>query len=291
MGDDGALLAPRQDQLLVATVDTLVSGVHFLPETDPVSLGHRVLAVALSDLAAMGAEPAWALLALTLPEADPAWLAGFAHGFFALAERYRVDLVGGDTTRGPLTIAVQALGWVSEAEALTRSAAQVGDWVCVSGRLGEAGLGLKMLKQEVAWRDEEAVARFLRPMPRVELGLMLRGRVRTCIDISDGLTQDLGHILAASQVGATLDWEALPLSAAVKRYIDETGDWHLPLCAGDDYELCFTVSPQRALELEQCLQQFDLTWHRIGTIEYQPGLRLRRGKEAIDLPPQGYRHF
>lgn len=291
VGDDGALLAPRRDQTLVATIDTLVSGVHFFPEVDPASLGHRALAVNLSDLAAMGAEPAWALLALTLPEADPAWLAGFAQGFFALAKRYRVDLVGGDTTRGPLSITVQALGWVPESEALRRSAARAGDWICVSGQLGDAGLGLKMLKQEVAWQDDRAVARFLRPMPQVELGLTLRGLAHACIDVSDGLAQDLGHVLAASKVGATIDWEALPLSEAVRQYIDETGDWCLPLCAGDDYELCFTIPPQRALALEQYLQKFDLAWHRIGTIEHQPGLRLRKGKGVIDFPPAGYRHF
>lgn len=291
IGDDCALLASRQDQTLAATIDTLVSGVHFPPDLDPVSLGHRALAVNLSDLAAMGAEPAWALLALTLPEVDAAWLAGFAHGFFALAERYRVDLVGGDTTRGPLSITVQALGWVPESEALRRSAARPGDWICVSGQLGNAGLGLKMLKQEVAWQDNGAVERFLRPVPRVELGLRLRGLAHACIDVSDGLAQDLGHVLSASKVGATIDWEALPLSESVRRYIDETGDWYLPLCAGDDYELCFTVPPQRALELEQYLQKFDLAWHCIGTIEHQQGLRLRKGRGVIDFPPAGYRHF
>lgn len=291
VGDDCALLAPRRGQSLAATIDTLVSGVHFLPDIDPVSLGHRALAVNLSDLAAMGAEPAWALLALTLPEADATWLEGFARGFFALAERYRVDLVGGDTTRGPLSVTVQALGWVPESEALRRSAAQVGDWVCLSGRLGEAGLGLKMLQGELAWQDEAAIERLLRPVPQVELGLALRGLARACIDVSDGLAQDLGHVLSASQVGATIDWEALPLSEAVHRYIDESGDWRLPLCAGDDYELCFTVPPQRALELEQRLQKLNLTWHRIGTIERQPGLRLQRGKQVIDFPPIGYRHF
>lgn len=291
VGDDCALLAPRRGQSLAATIDTLVSGVHFFPGVDPVSLGHRALAVNLSDLAAMGAEPAWALLALTLPEADAAWLEGFARGFFALAERYRVDLVGGDTTRGPLSVTVQALGWVPESEALRRSAAQIGDWVCLSGRLGEAGLGLKMLQGEISWRDEGAIERFLRPMPQVELGLALRGLARACIDVSDGLAQDLGQVLSASQVGATIDWEALPLSEAVRRYIDESGDWRLPLCAGDDYELCFTVPPQRALELERCLRKLNLTWHRIGTIEHPPGLRLHKGKQVIDFPPIGYRHF
>jgi thiamine-monophosphate kinase len=265
--------------------------VHFLPNIDPISLGHRALAVNLSDLAAVGAEPAWALLALSLPEADAAWLEGFAQGFFALAERYRVDLVGGDTTLGPLAVTVQVLGWVPEAQALKRSAARAGDWVCVSGPLGEAGLGLKMLKGELGWQDLGAVARFLTPIPRVELGLALRGLAHACIDVSDGLAQDLGHVLSASQVGATLVWESLPLSEAVRRYIAETGDWRLPLCAGDDYELCFTVPPQRAPALKQRLSELGLPWHRIGTIEPQPGLRLRRGQAVIEIPPLGYRHF
>ncbi|GAB6066948.1 thiamine-phosphate kinase [Methylothermus subterraneus] len=291
VGDDCALLVSRPHRCLAVTVDTLVGGVHFLPEIDPVSLGHRALAVTLSDLAAMGAEPAWALLALTLPEADAAWLEGFAQGFFALAERYLVDLVGGDTSFGPLSVTVQGLGWVPEAGALLRSAARVGDWICVSGPLGDAGLGLKMCKGELAWSDEGAVARFLRPMPQVELGLALRGLAHACIDVSDGLAQDLGHILAASGVGATLVWDDLPLSAAVRRYIDETGDWRLPLCAGDDYELCFTVPPERALDLERDLQERKLAWHRVGTIEPQPGLRLRKGNQVLDFPPLGYRHF
>ncbi len=290
VGDDCALLKPC-GQMLAATIDTLISGVHFLPSTDPVSLGHRALAVSLSDLAAMGAEPAWALLALTLPEADTAWLEGFAQGFFALAQRYRVDLVGGNTARGPLTISVQVLGWVSRSKALLRSAARVGDWVCVSGSLGDAGVGLKMLKGEIAWREAHAIERLLKPTPRVELGMALRGLAHACIDVSDGLAQDLGQVLAASQVGATLEWEALPLSDTVRRYIAETGDWRLPLCAGDDYELCFTVPAHKALALEQRLRELNLHWQRIGTIEHCLGLRLRRANRVIDFPVVGYRHF
>lgn len=291
MGDDCALLACQPDQVLAATIDTLVSGVHFFPQIDPVSLGYRALAVALSDLAAMAADPAWVLLALTLPEVDVAWLQDFACGFLALTERYCVDLVGGNLTRGPLTITVQALGWVPEQQALKRSAAKPGDWVCVSGFLGEAGLGLKMLLGEVDWRDERAIKHFLRPQPQVEFGLALRGLAHACIDVSDGLAQDLGHVLVASQVGASIDWEALPLSQAVRRYIAETGDWHLPLSAGDDYKLCFTVPPQHVAQLEQRLQRLGLAWHRIGEIEENSGLRLRKDGRIISVPPTGYRHF
>ncbi|MBN2701752.1 MAG: thiamine-phosphate kinase [Methylohalobius sp. ZOD2] len=291
VGDDAALLVAPAGQALAASVDTLVSGVHFFPDVDPVSLGHKALAVNLSDLAAMGAEPAWVLLALTMPEADSDWLEGFARGWFELAESYQIDLVGGDTTRGPLVITVQALGWIPEGKALRRSAARPGDWICVSGPLGDAGLGLKMLQEEVAWRDESAIERLLRPVPRVALGLALRELAHACIDISDGLAQDLGHVLSASGVGAIVDWSALPVSAAVRDYMEKTGDWRLPLCGGEDYELCFTVPPQKSTELERSLQKNNLTWHRIGTIEQQQGLRLRKGERLIDFSSAGYRHF
>jgi len=291
IGDDAALLAPPPGQTLVATVDTMVAGVHFFPDVDPAALGYKLLAVNLSDLAAMGAEPAWVLLALTLPEADSDWLADFAEGLFALAGRYRVDLVGGDTTRGPLTLSLQALGWVPEGEALRRCGARPGDGIYVSGTLGGAALGLKMLKGALAWRDEAAVERLLRPRPRVELGLALRGLAGACIDVSDGLAADLGHILAASGVGALIEWDRLPLAAAVRRYVAETGDWRLPLEGGEDYELCFVLSDAAAGKLARRLPETGVAWHRIGTIQKEQGLRIDKGGMVIPLPPAGYRHF
>lgn len=291
VGDDAALLDPPPGQVLAATVDTMVAGVHFFPDADPAALGHKLLAVNLSDLAAMGAEPAWALLALTLPEADPDWLGAFAEGLFALAGRYRVDLVGGDTTRGPLTLSLQVLGWVPEGQALRRCGARPGDGIYVSGTLGDAALGLKMLRGELHWRDEMAVGRLLRPQPRVALGLALRGLAHACIDVSDGLAADLGHVLSASGVGAVLEWESLPLSAAVRRYVVETGDWRLPLSGGDDYELCFTLPEAAAPALQQRLPAGAVAWHRIGTIQKEQGLRINKGGKAIPLPPAGYRHF
>lgn len=194
IGDDGAVLCPPPDHELVVTVDTLVSGVHFLPTVDPERLGHKALAVNLSDLAAMGAEPRWASLALTLPEADPAWLAAFARGFFRLAERHGVELIGGDTTQGPLAITVQALGWVPRGAALRRSGARPGDRIYLSGPMGCAGLGLKIRLGQVAFDDAEAVLRLEQPEPRVELGVSLRGIASACIDVSDRLAADLGHL-------------------------------------------------------------------------------------------------
>lgn len=291
VGDDCAVLHPPAGKQLAATIDTLVAGVHFLADVAPEVLGHKVLAVSLSDLAAMGAEPAWAFLALTMPEAEPAWLERFSQGLLKLAGQYQLDLVGGDTTRGPLSITVQALGWLPKGAALLRSAATPGDEIYVSGCLGDAGLGLKMLQGEVEWKAREAIDRLQRPHPRIALGMALRGMAHACIDISDGLAADLGHILEASGVGATLSWEALPLSEAVRRYIHESGDWLLPLTAGDDYELCFTVPEKSRGLLEQSLQCLDVSWHRIGKIERRQGLRLNKGGEVMALPGAGYRHF
>ncbi len=291
IGDDGALLQVPPGQTLAATMDTLVAGVHFFPDVDPESLGHKALAVNLSDLAAMGAEPVWGFLGLTIPEADAEWLERFAGGLFGLAERYRIDLAGGDTTRGPLTVTLQALGWVPEGQALRRSGAMPGDGIYVSGCLGDAGLGLIMLQGKIGWRDQAVIERLLRPEPRVGLGLALRGLAHACIDVSDGLAADLTHILNASGVGATIEWEALPCSPAMLRYLRERGDWQLPLQAGDDYELCFTMPPERQAALMRRLPSKTVAWHRIGTIEKQQGLRLKKGGTVMALSPAGYRHF
>lgn len=291
IGDDCALLRCGDGRELAVTVDTLVSGVHFLPDVDPESLGHKVLAVNLSDLAAMGAEPRWATLALTLPEADEDWLKAFAQGLFDLAGRHGVELVGGDTTRGPLAITVQAMGRVPQGLALRRSGARPGDLVYVSGPLGLAGLGLKIRLGQTTIDAPEAIVRLERPEPRVHLGQQLRGLASACIDISDGLAADLGHILEASGVGAVLDCECLPLSDGVRRYLADTGDWRMPLTAGDDYELCFTVSPAAKDALEQRLSESGLTAILIGRIQPERGLKLRKNGRDIDLTPAGYEHF
>jgi thiamine-monophosphate kinase len=291
VGDDCALLRVEEGQDLAVTADTLVEGVHFLPDVDPESLGHKVLAVNLSDLAAMGAEPRWVTLALTLPHSDRAWLQSFATGFFALAERHGVELIGGDTTRGPLTITVQALGLAPRGYALRRSGARPGDLVYLTGELGAAGLGLKIRQGRTGIDDPTAVVRLEKPEPRIDAGIRLRGLASSCIDVSDGLAADLGHILEASGVGATIEWDRLPLTDGVSRYIAETGDWRMPLSAGDDYELCFTVPPANRDELEQRLATGDCPFAPIGRIDSQAGLRLLRDGRSIELPQDGYQHF
>ncbi len=295
IGDDAALLQPPPGAALVATTDTLIAGVHFPLDTDPQSIGHKALAVNLSDLAAMGATPAWVLLSLTLPEADEPWLASFAQGFFALAERHHIALVGGDTTRGALAVTVQALGRVAPQGALRRDAARVGDLIYVTGTLGDAGLALLALQDEVklprAERDY-ALTRLNRPEPRVAAGCALAGIAHACIDISDGLAADLGHILAASGVGAQVQVERLPCSAALLTHFDSAGGWVLPLAGGDDYELCFTVPPGRQAEAEQALAAVDTPCTWIGHITARRGLHclLDDGSE-FSPPSAGYRHF
>ncbi len=334
VGDDGAVLHVPIGMDLVASVDTLVSGVHFFPDVDPVALGYKALAVNLSDMAAMGAEPAWATLALTLPLIDEAWLAAFSRGFFELAEHYGVQLVGGDTCRGPLTVSVQMHGFIPQGAALRRAGAMPGDLIYVTGTLGDAGLALQALRQqqalvasgirppgmaEVSKMQEHFFdlplatlvhpctaptphARYLqdrleRPSPRVFEGLALRGIASAAIDISDGLAADLGHILAASGMGATLEIERLPVSPAFVAAVQEAAldadqYWQLPLSAGDDYELCFTVPAEKQAKTEQVFARFGCGATRIGTIESQPGLRCKLASgEMLTPASSGYQHF
>jgi thiamine-monophosphate kinase len=291
VGDDCALLRPSAGFDLAVTTDTLVSGVHFFADVDPADLGHKALAVNLSDLAAMGAAPAWVTLCLTLPSVNEAWVERFRGGFLALAQRHSVDLVGGDTTRGPLSITVQAIGFVTRDHALRRSTARAGDLIYVTGTIGSAGLGLKVLRGEAETEDREPLQRLLRPEPRVEAAQALVGLAHACIDVSDGLAADLGHILDQSGFGATLDADQLPLSSAVMRYIDNTGDWSLPLTAGDDYELCFTAPAERSAAVDALFERLKTPCTLIGRVEADPGLRIHRGGRCEVLPLAGYDHF
>ncbi len=284
IGDDCALLSLPEGYQLAVTTDTMVEGVHFFAGTNPEQLGHKLLAVNLSDLASMGARPVSVTLALTLPTVNAEWLAAFSKGFLTLAEQHNVDLIGGDTTAGPLTLTVQALGLVPEHKALLRSGAKAGDLIYMTGDLGDAGLGLKIILGYLCKQPDDALNRFNRPDPQIDAGLSLIDVASACIDISDGLAADLGHILEHSQVGACLDWECLPLSDSVQNYIDETGDWDMPLTAGDDYQLCFTVSPDKVEQLKGKFTQ-------IGIIESTPGLRLRKSGTVQALMSKGYEHF
>ena len=294
VGDDCALLAVPAGRQLAVSIDTLVEGTHFAPDADPRALGHKALAVNLSDLAAMGPEPAWAPLALTLPAADENWLAAFAAGFLALAGQHGVQLVGGDTTRGPRSITVQVHGFVEPDRALRRDRARAGDLVYVTGTLGDAGLAL--LAQQGLFVGLGRVAglrdRLDRPTPRLTEGRALAGIASAAIDISDGLAADLGHVCAASGVGATLHLDRLPCSPAVRSYVAETGDWSVPLAAGDDYELCVTVPAARQAAIEALAAELPAGLHWIGVIERRPGVRLvLPDGTLLDEAPAGYDHF
>jgi thiamine-monophosphate kinase len=294
IGDDAALLAPTAGMQLAVSVDALVAGRHFLPSVAPERLGHKALAVNLSDLAAMGAVPRWALLAITLPAADEAWLAGFTRGFFRLAEQHRVELVGGDTTRGPLNIGITVLGEVEAGRALRRDGARPGDDIWVSGQLGGAALGLRHARGELSLAGADAAAcrdRLDLPEPRLALGRLLGdGLAHAAIDVSDGLLADLGHILDRSGVGATVDYSAVPLEPALAG-----NPGLIAACAlhgGDDYELCFTAPPGQAGAVCAAGARAGVPVTRIGRITAEPGLRLQDAAgRAVTVPCGGYDHF
>lgn len=264
-GDDAALLAPTPGQELAVSTDLLLEGRHFAPGAAPRALGHKALAVNLSDMAAMGARPRWATLGLALPGADDAWLAAFADGFYALAGRFGVDLVGGDTTRGPLTVCVTILGEVPPGEALRRDGARTGDDIWVSGELGGAAFALQ------APQDAAAAQRLHEPEPRVALGERLRGLASAAIDVSDGFAQDLGHVLERSGVGAEVRYGDLPKF----RIADAAGQARCVLSGGDDYELLFTAPPSARGALEALSRELELALTRVGGITGKgAGLRI-----------------
>lgn len=278
VGDDCALLAPDPGMQLAVSCDMLVAGRHFFEGAEPGALGHKSLAVNLSDLAACGAEPLAFTLALALPEADDAWLAPFAAGLFALADDYGCELVGGDTTRGPLNICITVFGQVPAGQALLRSGARAGDDVYVSGTLGDARLALEALRGEVTLRPsvlEAARARLDRPAPRVRLGLALRGVASAAIDISDGLAGDLGHILEQSGVGARLEAPALlGVMASPVQDVPPQRRLECVLAGGDDYELAFTAPAAQREAVAAAARSAGIAVARIGRIEADPGLRV-----------------
>ncbi len=292
IGDDAALLRVPEGQALVVSTDTLIAGRHFPHESAAADIGWKSLAVNLSDLAAMGASPAWASLALTLPSADAVWLDDFLDGFLELAQMHDVALVGGDTTRGALSITVTVHGFVPASEALRRSGARIGDDVWVTGTLGDAAGALQQ------WRlgglqSAKLRYRLDRPTPRIGAALALRGRASSAIDISDGLVADLGHVLEASGVGAELDLGRLPTSRTLaEHFADENLRWNLQLAGGDDYELCFTASPADALAIEQAMAECDTSATVIGHIRRERGLLLSTPEgEAFVTQASGFDHF
>jgi len=294
VGDDAALLDSPAGCDLVAAIDTLVDGVHFPHGCPAASVGHRVLAVNLSDLAAMGARPAWALLALTLPNTDEAWLSEFAAGFSDLARAHDVALVGGDTTSGPLCATVQVLGHVPRAQALLRSGAQPGDLLFVSGTPGDAAAGLAV-EQGRLTASEDAVSylrkRFLYPSPRMALGKCLRGFASACIDVSDGLLGDAGKLAHASGCGVELGYRDLSLSEALVETVGDARARELALTGGDDYELCFTVHPDNVGKLRHELPPERWGYSLIGKIRATPGAIVTDGGNVMDFSHSGYDHF
>lgn len=295
VGDDAALLRPTPGMELAVSADMLVAGTHFFADEEPGRLGWKALAVNLSDLAAMGATPRWATLSLALPAADEAWIAAFSQGFFEAADKYGVDLVGGDTTRGPLNISVQIMGEVSAGMALRRDGARMDDEIWVSGRLGDAALGLAHLQGRVPLAAPEAaacLAALHSPKPRVALGEALVGVAHSAIDISDGLLADLGHILEASAVAAEVNFAALPSSPVLQARIATPLARDCLLAGGDDYELCFTAEASRRDEVLAISRLLELPLTCIGTIRPGQGLRLldAAGQEMTS-GVKGYDHF
>jgi thiamine-monophosphate kinase len=295
VGDDAAILRPAPGRELVVTTDMLVEGVHFFSDVDAAALGHKALAVNLSDLAAMGALPRYALLALALPAADETWLSAFANGFLALAEHHDVDLVGGDTTRGPLTICVQAMGEVAQGGALRRDGARPGDDVWLSGHVGDAAAAVAHRKGDILLRGEVLAAcqaRLDRPTPRIELGLRLAGLAHAAIDVSDGLVADLGHICERSGTGAQIEFAAVPCAAQLMALRHHAPVMRAILAGGDDYELCFTAEPARRAELQALAGSLHLPLTRIGTIVEGSGVRVRdeHGGDIV-LDGGGFDHF
>jgi thiamine-monophosphate kinase len=295
IGDDAALLNVPQGADLVVAVDTIVAGRHFPDGTDARSIGHRALAVNLSDMAAMGALPAWATLALTMPSADSDWLEKFAAGLLDLADAHSVALVGGDTTRGPLTVSVQILGTVAHGSALRRGGGRAGDILAVSGTLGDAAAGLALRQAApAATRSREAemlIQRFDYPTPRVEFGLAARGIASAAMDLSDGLIGDLPKLADACGLAAHVCIEALPLSGALRKSVSlgQARDW--ALAGGDDYELLFAVPANRFAELQGAAAQLNLTLTPIGELHAGAGVTWSLNGEDFAPVVSGYDHF
>lgn len=300
IGDDCALIAPAPGEMLAVSTDMLVEGRHFFPHIDPHALGHKALAVNLSDLAAMGAQPLGFTLAFALPKPDEDWLAAFSAGLFDLADKYGCELIGGDTTAGPLNLCLTVFGSVRRDAALRRDAAQTGDDIWVSGTPGDARAGLGLMRGE--WQASEPDAAHFRraleyPQPRVALGLALRGLARAALDVSDGLAGDLRHILERSNLCATIDVDSVPLSPALAR-LPRDVQLQCALAGGDDYELCFTAAPEQRLAVEAAAQQAGVRVTRIGTMssltspQAAPAINWRDAAGTpLNMTLQGFDHF
>ncbi len=295
IGDDAALIQASANHQLAISTDMSVVGTHFLQEAAPYDIGWKSLAVNISDMAAMGANPKWATLSVALPEVRHAWLSAFSNGFFACANQFEVDLIGGDTTRGPLNIGVTIVGETPTGKAITRSNAKAGDDIWVSGQVGHAALGLAYLQEKVTLDDETrdlCLYALNQPQPRVSLGLALRDIANSCIDISDGLLADLSHILKASgAMGAALQLEKMLCLDAIKAHSQEPNIQQAILAGGDDYELCFTAAPQQREAIVALGKKLDLNLTRIGGTDTTGKLTVTLDNKALNISQLGYEHF
>ena len=294
VGDDAALLRVSAGHQLAISVDMLVAGTHFFHDAAPFDIGWKSLAVNISDMAAMGAIPKWATLAIALPEINEPWLAEFSRGLFDCADKFKVDLIGGDTTRGPLNISVQIMGEVPTGEALRRTGAKLDDDIWVSGKLGSAALGLAHLQRKITLESEVAehcLQALHTPMPRTDLGLALRKKANSCIDVSDGLLADLGHILEASNLGATVALDNIACHAFLHSRLDEAIIQQCILAGGDDYELAFTAPQSQRHAIEQLAQQLNLSLSLIGKTTQNLGIAVTYKQQLLDISKKGFDHF
>jgi len=294
IGDDCAVLHPADNQSTVITTDTLIAGVHFPFNTSPRAIGHKAIAVNLSDIAAMGANPSWVSLALTLPEVDNHWLTEFCAGVFELCEYYNVELIGGDTTKGPLSITITAQGVVPEGKYLSRSGAKVGDWLYVTGELGDAALALQSINGNVNLnkaQSEQVQKKLDYPNPRVLVGQTLRDYASAAIDLSDGLISDLNHICLSSNIGANINLDALPLSTTMRESVSIKEAIELALSGGDDYELLFTVSEYNKVGMETALTHIGTPFTCIGQMNTSKVISTTLDSKTVPVTSFGYEHF
>ncbi len=295
LGDDSALVTSPSNVQIAISTDTLVAGTHFLANANPAWVAHKALASNLSDLAAMGASPAWVSLALTLPEPDELWLAPFTESFFELANYFNIQLIGGDTTKGPLSMTLTVQGFVPEGQALRRDGAKVGDWLYVTGTLGDAAAGLEVVLDEQNRNKPHAETleyRHYHATPRLLAGQALRNVASSCLDISDGLISDLGHIMKASQVGAVIDVDAMPVSDEMLEYCgDREKALQIALASGEEYELCFTVPEEHKGQMDTLLAPTGTKATCVGQIRSGGQLQLERNGKALDWQLSGYDHF
>ncbi len=294
IGDDCALLRVPRGQRLAVSMDTLIGGVHFLADSPARDIAHKAVAVNLSDLSAAGAEPAWLTLSLSMPEFNEKWLQDFHIGLKNIVEFFGVQIVGGDTCKGPMSITIQAHGFVPENVFHRRSGAKAGDLICVTGDIGDAALGLKVAQKELELETlhaESLLRKYFTPNPRIAAGIALRGKASAVIDISDGLLADVNHISQQSGVGALIRWEKVPLSPAARQVTNEKMLQQSVLTGGDDYELCFTIDEDDFESTFHALETVGTACIPIGRLTGKPGVRVLHNKQELELESLGYQHF